>query len=113
MRGPERVLALAVTLTVAEWLRGHLFTGFPWNTFGYALTEPLALAQSVSLVGIWGLTFLVRRDLREPRGARRRPHGYAASAIARRSPALIVLAALAGYGVARLAHASDDLCRAA
>ena len=52
------MLALAVALTVAEWLRGHLLTGFPWNTFGYALTEPLALAQAVSLVGIWGLTFL-------------------------------------------------------
>ena len=58
VRGPERVLALAATLTAAEWLRGHLLSGFPWNTFGYALTEPLVLAQSVSLVGIWTLTFL-------------------------------------------------------
>ena len=51
-------MALAVTLTVAEWLRGHLLSGFPWNAFGYALTEPLALAQSAALVGVWGLTFL-------------------------------------------------------
>jgi apolipoprotein N-acyltransferase len=57
VRGPERVLALAATLTAAEWLRGHLLSGFPWNTFGYALTEPLVMAQSVSLVGIWTLTF--------------------------------------------------------
>jgi apolipoprotein N-acyltransferase len=56
--GPIRLLALAVSLTVAEWLRGHLFTGFPWNAFGYALTTPLPLAQSVALVGIWGLTFI-------------------------------------------------------
>jgi apolipoprotein N-acyltransferase len=53
-----RVLALAVSLTLSEWLRGHVLTGFPWNAFGYALTEPLALAQSASLIGIWGLTFL-------------------------------------------------------
>ena len=53
-----RILALAVALTAAEWLRGHLFSGFPWNAFGYALTGPLALAQSASLIGIWGLTFL-------------------------------------------------------
>lgn len=57
VRGPTRLLALAATLTMAEWLRGHLLSGFPWNTFGYALTQPLVLAQSVSLVGIWGLTF--------------------------------------------------------
>ena len=58
VRGPERILALAAMLTMAEWLRGHVLTGFPWNTFGYALTEPLVLAQSVSLIGIWGLTFV-------------------------------------------------------
>ena len=41
---------------VAEWLRGHLFTGFPWNAFGYALTPMPLMMQSAALVGIWGLT---------------------------------------------------------
>jgi apolipoprotein N-acyltransferase len=54
----SRVIALAAGLTVSEWLRGHVLTGFPWNAFGYALTEPLALAQTASLIGLWGLTFL-------------------------------------------------------
>jgi apolipoprotein N-acyltransferase len=53
-RDPRRILALGAALTASEWLRGHLLTGFPWNAFGYALTEPLALAQSASLFGIWG-----------------------------------------------------------
>jgi apolipoprotein N-acyltransferase len=57
-RDASRVLALAACLTLSEWLRGHVLTGFPWNAFGYALTEPLALAQTASLVGLWGLTFL-------------------------------------------------------
>ncbi|WP_291690663.1 apolipoprotein N-acyltransferase [Bradyrhizobium sp.] len=57
-RDAVRVLALAASLTVSEWLRGHVLTGFPWNAFGYALSEPLALAQTASLVGLWGLTFL-------------------------------------------------------
>ncbi|CAL74017.1 Apolipoprotein N-acyltransferase (ALP N-acyltransferase) [Bradyrhizobium sp. ORS 278] len=57
-RDATRILALAVCLTASEWLRGHALTGFPWNTFGYALSQPLALAQAASLVGIWGMTFV-------------------------------------------------------
>src|SRR2546423_2981816 len=58
IRDGSRVIALAIGLTLGEWLRAHVLTGFPWNTFGYALTEPLALAQTASLIGLWGLTFL-------------------------------------------------------
>ncbi|MGE3989387.1 apolipoprotein N-acyltransferase [Pseudorhodoplanes sp.] len=57
-RGAMRVIALAVALTLAEWLRGHVLTGFPWNSYGYTLTGPLVLAQSASVLGLWGLTFL-------------------------------------------------------
>jgi apolipoprotein N-acyltransferase len=101
VRGPERVLAFAVALTVTEWLRGHLFTGFPWNTFGYALTEPLALAQSLSLVGIWGLTFLSVAIFASPAviadEPKDTPHPYRAPVAA-----LAILAAMAGFGIARL-----------
>jgi apolipoprotein N-acyltransferase len=57
-RDASRLIALAASLTIGEWLRGHVLTGFPWNAFGYALSEPLALAQTASLIGLWGLTFL-------------------------------------------------------
>ncbi len=57
-RDASRVLALAASLTLSEWLRGHVLSGFPWNAFGYALSEPLALVQTASLIGLWGLTFL-------------------------------------------------------
>ena len=57
-RDASRVLALAVSLTATEWFRGHVLSGFPWNAFGYALSEPLALAQTASLIGLWGMTFL-------------------------------------------------------
>ena len=55
--GPARIVALAVALTVAEWLRGHVLTGLPWNTLGYALTAPPLLMQSASLMGTYALTF--------------------------------------------------------
>jgi apolipoprotein N-acyltransferase len=58
VQGPalKRVLGLAVALSATEWLRGHIFTGFPWNVLGYALTFPLELAQSAAVLGIYGLT---------------------------------------------------------
>lgn len=56
--GRFRILTLAAALSSAEWLRGHMFTGFPWNAFGYAFTTPLPLAESVAVFGIWGLTFV-------------------------------------------------------
>jgi apolipoprotein N-acyltransferase len=56
--GPARIFALAFGLGVAEWARGLLFTGFPWNDLGMALGVNLALAQTASLVGLHGLTFL-------------------------------------------------------
>ncbi|MBY0560217.1 apolipoprotein N-acyltransferase [Hyphomicrobium sp.] len=54
--GIGRVFVFAITLAVAEWLRGHILTGFPWNLVGYALTYPLPLMQSAALFGAYGLT---------------------------------------------------------
>ena len=55
--GATRVLALALALSAMEWLRGHAFSGFPWNVLGYALTYPVSLMQSAAVLGIYGLTF--------------------------------------------------------
>ena len=59
-QGPPlfRVLACALVLGVSEWLRGTIFTGFPWNVLGYALTQPLELMQFAGVTGIYGLTFI-------------------------------------------------------
>jgi apolipoprotein N-acyltransferase len=101
--GPTRILALAAALTVTEWLRGHLFTGFPWNAFGYALTAPLALAQNASVIGIWGLTFIAvvvfasPASLTDDRLQTRWPWLPLAGSLA-------ALAVLGGAGALRLAH---------
>ncbi len=94
----------------AEWLRGHLLTGFPWNTYGYALTGPLVLAQAAALIGIWGLTFVAVAVFASPalftddRTDTRRP--WLPLALG-----LLLLAALAGYGALRLDAHADRVCR--
>jgi apolipoprotein N-acyltransferase len=56
--GPWRTLVFAVMMALSEWLRGHLFTGFPWNLSAYAWGASLAILQSASLMGAYGLSFL-------------------------------------------------------
>jgi apolipoprotein N-acyltransferase len=106
-RGALRILALAVALTASEWLRGHVLTGFPWNALGYALTSPLALAQSAALVGVWALTFLAVAIFASPatafddRSETRWPWAPLMLGAA-------VLIGLAGYGTARLARSPTE-----
>jgi apolipoprotein N-acyltransferase len=98
--GALRVLTLAAALTTSEWLRGHLFTGFPWNAFGYALTAPLALAQSAAVLGIWGLTFIAVAVFASPALlADDRKRWRFAPLVG----AVGLLAALAAFGAIRLA----------
>lgn len=53
-----RIAALAFGFALAEWLRGFLFTGFPWNAVGYAAMPVPLLMQSVSLTGMIGMNAL-------------------------------------------------------
>jgi len=97
----SRVIALAASLTASEWLRGHVLTGFPWNAFGYALTNPLALAQVASLIGLWGLTFLSVAIFASPAvlidGNSRGRRPWVAPVMA-----LLVLVAMGIFGAVRL-----------
>lgn len=45
-------------LFLAEWTRGHAFTGFPWNLYGYGWIGRLEISQIAYWVGPYGLTFL-------------------------------------------------------
>jgi len=49
----------AGALTLTEWLRGWLFTGFPWLALGYSQTPPSPLAGYAAVLGSYGIGFLV------------------------------------------------------
>lgn len=42
-----------------EWVRSWIFTGFPWNLLGYTLSFSDTLIQASSIIGVYGLSFLV------------------------------------------------------
>ncbi|MEX0860374.1 MAG: apolipoprotein N-acyltransferase [Cucumibacter sp.] len=101
--GGQRIVALAVGLTLTEWLRGHILTGFPFDLPGYALGLSDELLQSASLAGAYGLTFvalLVAATLALIWPAEGEP-------LARRlvplSAGLALLAVMLGFGLWRLA----------
>jgi apolipoprotein N-acyltransferase len=56
--GVARLLVFAICYAAGEWLRGHAFTGFPWNLPAYGWGASLAVLQSASLFGAYGLSFL-------------------------------------------------------
>jgi apolipoprotein N-acyltransferase len=56
--GESRLLLLAAGYGAAEWLRGHVLTGFPWNLPGYGWGASPTVMQAASLFGAYGLSFL-------------------------------------------------------
>ncbi|MEM1040273.1 MAG: apolipoprotein N-acyltransferase [Pseudomonadota bacterium] len=55
--GWSRLVALGSTLALAEWVRGLVLTGFPWNSFGSALMPSPLFMQSAGLVGVYAMAF--------------------------------------------------------
>ncbi len=56
--GVGRIAALAFAFGIAEWLRGFILTGFPWNAVGYGAMPLPLLMQSASVVGLAGMNAL-------------------------------------------------------
>ena len=53
------LLAIPLAWGVSEWVRGWLFTGFPWLVMGYSQVPSSPLAGYAPLIGVYGVSFLV------------------------------------------------------
>ena len=100
-RGLPGLLAFAACLSGAEWLRGHVLTGFPWNLPGEAWPAGSPLSQGAAVVGAYGLTWATLVLCASPAwildtGTRRRR-------IARGLAVAGVFLALHAWGAARIA----------
>ncbi len=105
--GGWRVLTLAVSFFAIEWVRGHIFTGFPWNSLGYSLAASDWLMQSASLVGAYGLTFIAVFIFASPAAlfdAGRLVNRWAAPTLA-----TVALVSMGVGGALRLSNATDDV----
>ena len=56
--GAGRIFALAIALGLAEFARGHVLTGLPWNLISYGLLGTLPLMQLAALFGVYALCFI-------------------------------------------------------
>ena len=98
-------IIFASVMSMMEILRGYIFSGFPWNLPGYIFKSGGAPSQSASIIGIYGVTFIVFLLA-----------GCAAHTLAARDkhvekPAGLIFLALIGllygFGTARLLTAPD------
>lgn len=100
--GGGRILALAAAFSLAEFARAHLLTGFPWNEIGMmAAPTPLAM-QSLSLVGLHGLTLAAVIVFAAPAMVVGQGRGRTSVA----ALALILAVGHLGYGAYRLSQPS-------
>jgi apolipoprotein N-acyltransferase len=97
-----RIAALAFGFGLAEWLRGFLFTGFPWNAVGYAAMPVPLLMQSVSVTGMVGMNALAVFVFALPALIVTRRHLVLGTALL-----AVLVAAHAGFGYLRLTQAVE------
>lgn len=108
LSGLALALGFAVLWSVTEWLRGHVLTGFPWNLPGYAWVDWLPVLQSVSVVGIYGLTLLTAVLAALPAATLEWRRGsWSPGGLAAFGLALAVFVGMAGAGAWRLAGAGS------
>lgn len=97
--GWRRILVFAAIFMVAEYARGHVLTGLPWNLPGQALAGAAVLSQTAAWWGVYGLSFIMIVIATLPVAFGAAGRGPAKGGLG----ALAGLAALTAFGAARLA----------
>ena len=102
LRRVSGLLAFVTVMTVAEWLRGHVLSGFPWNLYAYVWSESPIVMQAAALGGSWLLDVVTLFWATVPafllvRAPARRPWLVPVRAVA-------TVAGFGAYGAARLRH---------
>lgn len=92
-RGPWLAAALAAALTLTEFARGHVLTGFPWALPGYVWVETPVM-QAASWAGPWGMILITIVLTGLPLTALARGHWPVAAAAALGVAALWVAGAI-------------------
>ena len=105
---PSRIFIFVFAFAFAEWVRGHLFGGLPWNLPGTTFYPGRALSQAASIGGVYWLSLLTifvmvapaaLVDTREAKGL-----------LVRVVPSMIAVVILAGgwaWGAQRLTAQTD------
>jgi apolipoprotein N-acyltransferase len=108
------LLWLPALWTVSEWIRGWLFTGFPWLAIGYSQVPVSPLAGYAPVLGIFGVTLvtvccaglivLFAERAREKHGPKAEVSAHAltsaaVAAVAHPTILLLIGFAAAGYGL--------------
>jgi len=52
------ILYFSLIFSLFEFLRGHLFTGFPWNLISYTWSWSIEIIQILSLIGTYSLSLI-------------------------------------------------------
>ncbi len=95
----RRALAAAALWTAFEWVRGWLFTGFPWLAVGYSQAPFSPLAGFAPVLGVYGVSLaVVASAALLAKGLRiRRPFILHPSSLI-----LVLLLWVAGYGLKQI-----------
>jgi apolipoprotein N-acyltransferase len=99
------IALFAAAWTIAEWLRGHLLTGYPWDLAAYIWSGSDAMMQSAALWGSWGLSLVTVFALGLPALLLRMDRKVARNAVIGLA---LVIGALYGGGAWRLAQSAPD-----